>query len=62
MEQADATDFMCVNRVVAEPWRQCFAVSSVDIRESEELLSNEKLDLVQGYMDGPFYDCVSKRV
>ena len=27
LEQADATDFVCVNRVIAEPWRQCFAVS-----------------------------------
>ena len=61
LEQADATVFVCVNRVNAEPWRQCFAVSPVDIGESEDLLSDEKLDLVQGYMDGPFRDSVSQR-
>ena len=27
LEQADTTDFVCVNRIIAEPWRQCFAVS-----------------------------------
>ena len=26
LQQADATDFMCANGVIAEPWRQCFAV------------------------------------
>ena len=26
MEQAAATDFVCVNHVIAKPWRQCFAV------------------------------------
>ena len=26
IKQADATDFVCVNSVVAESWRQCFAV------------------------------------
>ena len=35
LEQADSTDFVCVNRIIAEPWRQCFAVSPVDIGESE---------------------------
>ena len=34
---ADATDFLCVNRVIVEPWRQCFAVSPVDIAQSEDL-------------------------
>ena len=55
LEQADATDFVGVNRVIAEPWRQSFAVSPVDIGESEDLLSlvsEEELDLVQGYMVG----------
>ena len=61
LEQADATDFVCVNRVIAEPWKQCFAVSPVDIGESEDLLSDEELDLVQGYMDGPFQDWLTQR-
>ena len=47
LEQADATDFVCVNRVLAEPWRQCFAGSPVDIGKSGDLLSDEELDLVQ---------------
>ena len=51
VEQADATDFVCVSRVIAEPWRQCFAFSAVDIVESEDVLSDEELDLVLGYMD-----------
>ena len=33
LEQADATDLVCVQQVGAEPWRQCFAVSPVDIGE-----------------------------
>ena len=37
LEQAVAADFVCVNRVIVEPWRQCFAVSPVDIGESEDL-------------------------
>ena len=56
LDQADTTDFVCVNRIVAEPWRQCFAVSPVDIGESEDPLTEEELDLVQGYMDQPFHD------
>ena len=56
LEQADATDFVCVNRIIAEPWRQCFAVSRIDIGESEDLLTEEELDLVQGYMDQPFHN------
>ena len=35
LEQADATDFVCVTRIIAEPWRQCFAVSPVEIGELE---------------------------
>ena len=62
LEQADATDFLCVNRVIAEPWRQCFAVFPVDIGESEDLPTEEDLDLVQGYMDQPFHDWGSQRV
>ena len=31
LDQADTTDFVCVNRIIAEPWRQCFAVPPVDI-------------------------------
>ena len=46
LEQANATDFVCVNRIMAEPWRQCFAVSPVDIGESEDLLTDEEMDLV----------------
>ena len=61
LEQADATDFTCVNRIIAEPWRQCFAVSPVDIGKSEGFLSDEELDLVQGYMDQPFHDWVTQR-
>ena len=58
LEQANTTDFVGIKRVIAEPWRQCFAVSPVDIGESEDLLLDEKLDLVQGYMDGPFHGWV----
>ena len=56
LDQADATNVLCVNRVIAEPWRQCFAVSPVDIGESQEFLSDEELDLVQGYMYRHFQD------
>ena len=38
-EQADTTDVVAVNRIIAEPWRQCFAVSPVDIGESEDPLT-----------------------
>ena len=51
LDQADTTDFVCVNRIVAEPWRQCFAVPPVDIGEPEDPLTEVELDLVQGYMD-----------
>ena len=61
LEQADATDFVCVNRVSEDPTRQCFAVYPVDISKSEDLLSDEELVLVHGYMDLPFHDCVSQR-
>ena len=61
LEQADTTDFVCVNRIIAEPWQQCFAVSPVDIGESEDLLTEEELDLVQGYMDQPFHDWGNQR-
>ena len=47
--------------MIAEPWRQCFAVSPVDIGKTEDLLSDEELDLVQGYMDPPFHDWVTQR-
>ena len=60
LEQADTTDFVCVNRIIAEPWRQCFAVSPVDIGQSEDPLTDEE-DLVQGYMDQPFHDWGSQR-
>ena len=46
---------------LSRPWRQCFAVSPVDIGESEDLLTEEELDLVQGYMDQPFHDWGSQR-
>ena len=49
----------CVfNRIIAESWRQCFAVPPVDIEESdsEDPLTEEEWDLVQGYMDQPFHD------
>ena len=29
LKQANATDFLCVDRLIAEPWRQCFAVFSL---------------------------------
>ena len=60
LEQADTMDFVCVNRVIAQPWRQCFAVSPVDIGESEHLVSDEELDLVQGYTVRPFHDWVTQ--
>ena len=61
LDQAYTTDFVCVNRIIAEPWRQCFAVPPVDIGESEDPLTEEELDLVQGYMDQPFHDWGSQR-
>ena len=63
LDQADATDFVCVNRIIAEPWRQCFAVPPVDIEESEseDPLTEEEWDLVQGYMDQPFHDWGNQR-
>ena len=61
LEQADTTDFVSVNRIIAKPWRQCFAVSPVDIGESEDLLTEEELDLAQKYMDEPFHDWGSQR-
>ena len=61
LEQADAADFVCINPVVAEPWRQCFAVFGVDTGESEDLLSDEELNAVRGYMDPPFHDWVTQR-
>ena len=61
LEQADTTDFVCVNRIIAEPWRQCFSVSPVDIGESEDPFTEEELDLVQGYMDQPFHDWGKQR-
>ena len=61
LEQPDSTNFVCVNRIIAEPWQQCFAVSPVDIGESEDLLTEEEMDLVQGYMDKPFRDWRNKR-
>ena len=61
LEQADTTDFLRVNRIIAEPWRQCFAVSPVDIREPEDLLTEEELHWVRGYMDQPFHDWGSQR-
>ena len=50
LQQPNATDFVCLNRVIAEPRPQCFVVSPVDIGESEDLLSDEELHLVQGYI------------
>ena len=61
LEQADTTDFVCVNSIIAEPWRPCFAVSPVDIGEPEDLLTEEELHLVQGYMDQPFNDWGGQR-
>ena len=59
LEQANTMDVVCVNRLIAEPWRLYFAVSEVDIGKFEDLLSDEELHLVQGYMDGPFHDWIS---
>ena len=61
LEEADTTDFVCVNRIIAEPWQQCLAVSPVDIGESKDLLTEEELDPVQGYMDQPFHDWGNQR-
>ena len=61
LDQADTTDFVCVNRIIAEPWRQCYGVPPVDIGESEDPLTEEELDLVQGYMDQPFHDWGNQR-
>ena len=59
LEHTETTDFMCANRMLAEPWRQCFVVSPVDIGESQDLLSDEELHLIQGYMDRPFHHWVT---
>ena len=61
LDQADTTDLVCVNRIIAGPWRQCFAVPPVDMGEPEDPLTEEELDLVQGYMDQPFHDWGSQR-
>ena len=61
LDQADTTEFVFVNRIIAEPWRQCFAVPPVDIGESEDPLTEEELDLVQGYMDQPFHNWGTQR-
>ena len=58
---ADTAEFVSVNRVIAEPWRQCFAVSPVDSSEPEDHLTEEKLTLVQGYMHRPFHNLISRR-
>ena len=54
VKQADATEVWCVHHMIAEPSRQCFAVSPVDIGESDYLPSDDELGFVQGYMDRPF--------
>ena len=59
LEQADATDFVRVTGVVAEPCRHCFEGSHVDMGESGDLPSDEELHLVQGYMDQPIHDLVT---
>ena len=61
LELAGTTAFVCVNRMIAEPWRQCFAVSPINIGDSEGLLSDEELDMVQGSTDGLFHNWVSQR-
>ena len=61
LKQADATDFVSFDRVTAKPWRQCFAVLPVDIGISEDFLSDEELDLVEGYMDGTLHNWLSER-
>ena len=61
LEQADAPDFVCVNCVIAEPWRECFTVPPVDIGGSEDFLSDEGRDRVQAYMDRPFHGWVIQR-
>ena len=61
LEPTDATDFLCVNRMTAEPWRQCLALSPADMGELEGLLSDEELDLIQGYMHRLFHDWVSQQ-
>ena len=57
----NATDFVSVNRVIAEPRRQCLAVSPLDLGGLEDVFSDEQLDLVQGYMDRPFNSSVGQR-
>ena len=54
LEQADATDFVCVICVIAQLWRQCFAVFPVDSGESGDLLSDEELVWLRGIWIDPF--------
>ena len=61
LEQANATDLLCFNSVIAQPWRQYFVVSLINIGDADNLVSDEELDLVQGYVDPPFHDWVSQR-
>ena len=61
LQHADTTHFVCVNRLMAEPWRHCFAVSPVDIRESKDLLSDEEQDLVLRYMDRRFHNLIGQQ-
>ena len=42
LDQGDAMDFVCLNRVIAEPWRQCFALSPINFRESEDWVSQRE--------------------
>ena len=54
LDQADTTDFVCVNRIVAEPWRQRFAVSPVDIGESEDPSQKRRWIWFRGICISPF--------
>ena len=54
LEQANATDFVYVNHVIAEPWRQCFVVPPVDIGESKNLPSDGSWIWFRGTWIDPF--------
>ena len=54
LDQADTTDFVCVNRIIAQPWRQCFAGPPVDIGESEDPLTERSWIWFRGIWISPF--------
>jgi len=60
LDQEGSQDSWCVNRIVAEPWRLCFAATPEELEEPVDRLSDEEILMIQGYMDRPFHDQVQE--